>query len=279
MNETLKLLTERGSCRVFKDKRVPATLVNKIIEAGIHAPTGGNLQPYSMIKIEKTAGKKQLAKLCGQSFLAKAPLHFIFCVDFHRLKRWAELEHAPFSADRSLRPFWIAFQDTIICAQNMCVAADALGLGSVYIGPVFDSMAAIRRMCRLPKGVIPVVSLALGYPVAKPPMRKRLGAAILAHNEVYRKIPDKELASAYSEKYKGISQEITAKGLRTFLKACNGAHCPAFASKSVKEAQARKYFNAPQVIFGLHYKADEMLAKTPKHLKMLKKAGLEWAGV
>ena len=274
MNKTLKLLVERASCRAFTVKKVPVDVVNKILEAGVHAPTGGNLQPYSVIKIEKQAAKARLAKLCWQSFIKKAPLHLIFCIDFHRLKRWAKLESAPFSADRSLRPFWIAFQDTIICAQNMCTAADALGLGSVYIGPIFDNIPAIRKMCRLPKGVVPIVSLALGYPSIFPGPRKKLGAKIVVHNEVYRNISDGELLAAFSEKYKGSRAEITKKDLKTMYQVCRDVHGAGFARKCVEGIKACKYINRAQVYFGLHYRADKMLSSTPKSMKMLAKAGL-----
>jgi len=245
-----------------------------MLEAGIQAPTGGNLQPYSVVKIEKQSAINRLAELCGQSFMKKAPLHFIFCVDFNRLKRWAKLESAPFSADRSLRPFWIAFQDTILCAQNMCTAADALGLGSVYIGPIFDRIPEIRKMCRLPKGVVPVVSLVVGYPSVFPSPRKRLGAKIVVHNEVYRDIDDKELQAAFSEKYKGVRREITKKDLKTLSRVCRNVHGSAFAEKSVKAAKKLGYINRAQVYFGLNYQADRMLAGTAKQLKMLSKAGL-----
>lgn len=278
MNATLRLLTDRASCRVFKDKRVPESVVEKVVEAGIHAPTGGNLQPYSIIKIQKPAAVKKLAKLCGQSFLAKAPLHFVFCIDLHRLKRWARLENAPYSADRSLRPFWIAFQDTVICAQNMCVATDALGLGSVYIGPVFDSMTQIRNMCKLPKGVVPVVSLAVGYPKVKPRRRKRLPAAILTHNEVYREPADKEFLAVFRKRYDGITQEITAKDLKTLADSCTAAQGASFAEKCLKDVKGRGNFNAAQIVFGLHYRAGRMLRNTPKQLRALKAAGLAWVG-
>lgn len=274
MDETLKLLLKRVSCRAFKPKKVSAGVVKKLLEAGIHAPTGGNLQPYSVIKIEKPAAINRLAKLCGQSFIKTAPLHLIFCVDFHRLKRWAKSESAPFSADRSLRPFWIAIQDTVLCAQNMCTAADALGLGSVYIGPIFDRIAEIRKMCRLPKGVVPVVSLVIGYPSMRPAQRKRLGADIVVHDEVYRKIGDKELFSAYSEKYNGFRKEITDEALETLYEACRAVEGRRFAEKTVKSVKTKGYINRAQVYFGLNYRADKMLSNTPKQFKMLSKAGL-----
>ena len=117
-NETLKLLLERASCRSFNDKEIEPEVLEMVLEAGIHAPTGGNLQPYSIIKIEDKEKKLKLAEWFGQKFIGTAPLDLMFCIDLHRLQRWAELEVAPFSATSSMPHFWISFQDTIICCTE-----------------------------------------------------------------------------------------------------------------------------------------------------------------
>lgn len=150
-NQTMKLLIERASCRSFSDKKIARDVLQLILEAGIHAPTGGNLQPYSIIKIETEEPKQKLAKMCEQDFIGKAQVNLLFCIDWHRLEKWTQLEIAPFTATSSFRHFWISFQDTIICAQNICTAADSLGLGSVYIGTVLEFFREIRDMLTYPK--------------------------------------------------------------------------------------------------------------------------------
>jgi Nitroreductase len=110
LNETLKLLLERGSCRNFLDKKISPDILQLVLTAGIHAPTGGNLQPYSIIKIEKDETKRRLAKLGGQSLIAKAPIDLLFCIDWHRIERWAKLEVAPFTATSSFRHFGYLFK-------------------------------------------------------------------------------------------------------------------------------------------------------------------------
>src|SRR4030042_5855601 len=132
-NRTLKILIERASCRNFSDRNISSETMNLVLEAGIHSATGGNLQPYSIIKIENENTKQKLTEFCGQDFMRRAPRHLIFCIFWHRIERWANLEIAPFTATRAFRHFWISFQDTIICAQNVCVAAASVGLGSVFI--------------------------------------------------------------------------------------------------------------------------------------------------
>lgn len=81
-NETMRLLYERASCRAFKDEKIPEEVLNEILEAGIHGATGGNLQPYSIIKIEDKKAKKRLVTECDmQSIVEKAPVNLLFCID------------------------------------------------------------------------------------------------------------------------------------------------------------------------------------------------------
>jgi len=217
-NRTLKLLIERASCRSFKEKKIPPDVLQLILEAGIHSPTGGNLQPYSVIKIEDEKTKRKLAQFCEkQNYIAEAPVNLLFCIDFHRLQRWAKLEIAPFTATSSFRHFWISFQDTIICAQNICTAADSLGLGSVYIGTVLECFRELRDMFKLPRGVFPIVLLCLGYPESKPLPRKKLGVDVMVHDDKYNEIEDQKLIDAFARKYTDLKVEITEERVKNQL--------------------------------------------------------------
>ncbi len=187
LNDTLRLLIDRSSCRSFSDRKIPDHVLNLILEAGTHAPTGGNLQPYSIIKVENPDTKALLAALNeDQSFIETAPVDLIFCIDWHRIARWAEIECAPFTAHQSFRHFWISFQDTIIAAQNICTAADAVGLGSVYVGTIIDRLREHRDLLQLPDKVFPVVLLSLGYPKVRPSAKKKLGVSAIVHDETYQ---------------------------------------------------------------------------------------------
>ena len=104
-NETMRLLLERASCRSFSDRKIPEETMNLLFEAATHAPTGGNLQPFPIIKIENEDVKRELTHLCGeQEFIHTAPVDLMFCIDWHRLKRWARLEVAPFTATHFSSP-------------------------------------------------------------------------------------------------------------------------------------------------------------------------------
>ena len=278
-NETIRLLHERSSCRSFHDRPIPADVLETILAAGVHAPTGGNLQPYSIIKIADTVVKEKLTRLCGdQPFIATAPIDLLFCIDYHRLGRWARLSTAPYTATSSFRHFWIAFQDTIIAAQNICTAADAVGLGSVYVGTVLECFRELREMSALPDGVFPVVLLCLGYPKARPQPKPKLGTGVVVHDEQYRELPDDELLDAFAQKYPGPGRmsQLTDERLERLETAARTAHGAAFGAKCVERAKTDGVINAAQTYFGLHYCADTMPVGNDDYLKIIEDFGFGW---
>ena len=278
-NETMRLLFERASCRSFSDRSIPADILRMVLEAGTHAPTGGNLQPYSIIKIENPETRGKFAELCGQKFIGEAPVNLVFCIDLRRLERWAELETAPFTATSSFRHFWVSFQDTIICAQNICTAADAMGLGSVYIGTVLEIMPQLREMLQLPKDVFPVVLLCLGYPKIKAAPRKKLGTDVVVHDEKYHEMEDSELLRAFNEKYSGRDDrrlDITEERINTIFEVCQKVRNEDFAKKCVEKIRQNGYINSVQRYFGLHYRADRMPQGNTEYLRIMEVSGFNW---
>jgi len=275
-NETMKLLIERASCRNFTDDKIPPDVLQLVLEAGVHAATGGNLQPYSIIKIEDEETRRTLAEWCGQGFIGRAPVLLLFCLDWRRLKRWAELEIAPFTGSSSFRHFWISFQDTLICAQNICTAADAMGLGSVYIGTVLEFIAELREMFGLPPGVFPVVLLCLGYPKTKPQPRKKLGVDAVVHAERYHEMADQALLDAFDDKYAGQRVQITEERLETISDVCRQVHGEAFARRCVEKIKETGHITPVQRYFGLHYRANSMPQDNDAFLKLMEEFGFNW---
>ncbi len=272
-NQTLELLFERSSCRSFSDKEIPADVLQLVLEAGIHAASGGNLQPYSIIKIENKAIKQKVAERRNYKFISQAPVLLVFCVDFFRLKQWARLEVAPFSATDSFSHFWIALQDTMICAQTICTAADALGLGSVYLGTSPDDFAEIRASCRLPDGVFPIIMLSLGYPRARPRPKRKLGVDVLVHTEQYHEMTDQEILDAFGGKYPGYRAEVTEERLARISQVCREVHGEEFAKRCVDRIEEAGYINRAQYIFGIHYRASILPTWNEVYLECLKEFG------
>ncbi|MBU0703741.1 MAG: nitroreductase family protein [Chloroflexi bacterium] len=274
-NPTSKLLIERASCRDFSDEKIPPDVLQLVLEAGTHAPTGWNLQPYSIIKIENDETKLKLAEMCGQDFISQAPVLLLFCIDWQRAERWARLSVAPFTATNSFPHFWISFQDTILCAQNLCMAADSVGLGSVYIGAVIEFLAEIRDMFQLPPRVLPVVLLCLGYPKTRPQPQKKLGVDVIVHAERYREMEDREIVAAFEKKYGGRELEITRERIETIARVCQ-VHGEEFAAKCLARINEDGYINPAQRDFGLECRADFMAGDNESYLELVEELGFSW---
>lgn len=276
LNETMRLLCERGSCRNFTSQPLTEDALEALLTAGVHAATGGNLQPYSIIVIKDKERREKLAEMCFQSYMATAPIHLLFCIDFHRLERWARLKLAPFAANHAFRHFWISFQDTIITAQSICTAADSLGMGSVYIGTIMEYITECREMFKLPQGVLPVVLLCVGYPASHPAPRRKLSPDVVTHREEYRELSDESLIEAFDAKYEGLKVEITEERKEALFEECRVLNGEEYAKKALEEVNRVGYINPVQRYFGLHYAATGMFDGNDLFIKAIRECGFDW---
>lgn len=275
-NKTIELLIERASCRNFLDKKIEPEVLNYILEAGAKAASGGNLQPFSIIQIESEENKKKIVSLGNQKLIEKAPINLLFCIDFYRNKRWAEVEIAPYSGGKSYDTFWIAFQDTIIAAQNICTAADSFGLGSVYLGTVMNNFRDLKEMLNLPNGVIPVVMLAMGYPKTKKVLRKKFNSEVVVHKEQYQYKSDEEIKAIFQEKYQDVKVEITPERLNIIKEVCRTVHGEEFAQKCLTKIKDQGFISPVQRYFGLHYIANLSLQWNERFISTLQDLGLDF---
>ncbi len=169
-NETLRLLYQRGSCRHFKDTKIPEEILEQILGAAVYAPSAGNLQNFSIVKIEDPERRNELMKICGnQRFIGEAPVNLVICFDQRRNMRWAEIDVAPFTHTSSVVWFLLDVQLTGIIGQAMCIAADSLGLGSCYVGTALMQAEKVINLLELPMGVFPGTLVSIGYPAEKIP--------------------------------------------------------------------------------------------------------------
>ena len=277
-NETLRLLHQRGSCRHFKDKKIPKDVLEHILGAAVHAPSAGNLQAFSIVKIEDPERRAKLMKICGnQRFIGEAPVNLVICVDERMNKRWAELDVAPYVYTKCLFWFLMDFQLTGIIGQSICTAADSLGIGSCYVGNALSGAEKVAELLELPEGVFPGTLISLGYPVEKPPVMKKHRISTILHNEKYRDLPDSELLAAFREKYTapGASRvEITENRLKRLYQTGLMVHGKEFAERSVAHSRKLGYISPVQRYYGLHYRADWVLSMTNSgYLKVLEKQG------
>lgn len=198
-NPTLETIFSRRSIRKFKRKQIPRKLINQIVEAGQRAPTACGMQTYSFMLITDSRLRNEIYRLIGkQSCMEQAPVWIIVCADMARqLKLFKVLEVK--TELGSLGKFIPAVVDAGLVAENMVLAAEALGLGSVFIGSVWSALKRIADLLGLPKNVLPLVLVCLGYPNESPPLRPRWPLEAVLHENKYT-MPSEKLMRDYYEK-------------------------------------------------------------------------------
>ena len=173
MNEIISQLNQRKSVRVFEDKNIEETIVSEILHAAVMAPTAGNQQLYTILRITDPEIKKQLSESCDhQPFIAEGKLLLVFCAD---CLKWYNAYKAVGCEPRSpgVGDLLLAVDDALIAAQNAVIAADSYGLGSCYIGDIMENIETQQQILHLPDYVFPAALLVFGYPTEQQKTRTK----------------------------------------------------------------------------------------------------------
>lgn len=179
-------LLKRRSIRKFKESDVPDSLLDELFTAAFQSSTTGNMQLYSVIVTRDKKKKEELAPAhFNQPAYANAPIILTFCADFNRFTRWCEQRNATPGYDNA-ESLICAILDTTIAAQTFCVAAERKGLGICYLGTTTYNPGEIAKVLNLPKLVVPIVTLSVGYPNENPPVSDRLPLEGIVHYETYK---------------------------------------------------------------------------------------------
>jgi len=193
-NQTIDTLLGHRSVRRFKSQDVSPELLADLVECGLRASNTGNMQLYSVIATTREPLRGELCKLhFGQC--ATAPLWLTVCTDVARYHQYCRVNGCdePYG---NLLWFTSALVDAALCAQNICVAAEAQGLGFCYLGTVNYNTRQIAELLQCPKGVVPVIAIAMGYPDEEPRRSERLGLDAVLHSETYHTPTDAELVES-----------------------------------------------------------------------------------
>jgi nitroreductase len=157
----LDTIRSRRSVRDFKDEAIPDDVIDALIEAVRWAPSAGNLQSRKFYFVLDEGKRKQLARAAlGQSFVARAPLVIVGCMDRRIASRYG---------DRGVNLY--AIQDVAASVMSMMLMASELGLGTCWVG-AFNEFDVVESL-DLPDHLRPVAIIPIGYPskVPKPTPR------------------------------------------------------------------------------------------------------------
>lgn len=190
MNDIIRQLNNRKSVRQYEDREIDEELVQEILNAASQAPTAGNQQLYTILRITDKDKIYKLSESCDhQPFINSAKLVLVFCAD---CLKWYEAYKLTGSNPRKpgVGDLMLSVIDTAIAAQNAVTAAESFGIGSCYIGDILENAEVQREILELPEYVIPAVMVVFGYPTQGQKDRKKPERTPLEHLIFENKYPE-----------------------------------------------------------------------------------------
>ena len=229
-NETLNVIKNRRSIRAYNPKPLTQEEIDAIILGAMRAPTAGNLMMYSMIHVVDQSVKDKLVKTCdNQPHIAKAPLVLLFLADMQRWWDYLELSKVEEKCNEIGKLYQtpqesdllLACCDALIAAQNSVIAAEALGIGSCYIGDIMENYEIHREMFNLPKWVFPITLICFGYPKgdkSKIPLTTRFPRKSILFTNKYSRLNENDFDEMLkNDKRKIVVKEAENMGQQLYL--------------------------------------------------------------
>ena len=196
----MKSIQNRTSIRKYSSREVSDELLNRLLEEAERTPTMGNLQLYSVVITRSEEGKKALAPAhFNQPMVTGAPVVLTICADYRRTTLWAENRKAHPGYDNILS-LMNAATDALLFTQTFCNLAEEEGLGTCFLGTTVYMPKMIIDTLKLPKLVMPVATITLGWPDEQPALSERLPLRSIIHQETFEDYTPEKIDDFYEEK-------------------------------------------------------------------------------
>ncbi len=169
-NPVLEAIYKRRSIREFTDQTVDISLLHEIIKTGIWAPSGLNNQPWRFSIIQESQTIKNIAELTHYSHIVSAAQALI-AVLLDTETMYDEVKD---------------HQSAGACIQNMLLATEALGLGSVWLGQILKNKIKVNSLLAIDNKYDLMAVLAIGHPLHhnQSSTRKNINEFILQPEEM-----------------------------------------------------------------------------------------------
>jgi len=188
------------SIRKYKPDPVEPDILHRILNAAMRASNTGNMQAYSIIVTRDPDIRHRLWEAhFKQDMVLEAPVHLTFCADFNRLSKWCMFRNADPGYDNFLS-FLTGAIDALLASQNAALAAEEEGLGICYLGTATWMVARMIEILKLPRLVVPVTAIVMGYPDETPPLVDRLPLTGIVHKDVYMDYDETSINAVYQDK-------------------------------------------------------------------------------
>jgi len=155
----MKEIFERRSIRKYTNKKITDKELEELLKAAMAAPSASNEQPWEFIIVTDNKILESITKFHTNSqMLKEAAAAIIVCGNLTKEK---------------VPGYWI--QDCSAATENILIEARYLGIGSVWLGvyPTKERVKGVKKLFNLPKKIIPLSIVSLGYPAEEKEPSKR----------------------------------------------------------------------------------------------------------
>lgn len=184
-SETIARQFAHRTIRAFTDRLVDEKTMDELFAVMNRTATSTGMQSYSVIRIQSLAKRQSLAAICRQAYIAKVPQLMVFVADVYRNSRIAASQDCRLAAARDMDRFFQGFTDAALAAQNLVVAAESLGLGTLFFGSLLNDPDQVIELLELPELTFPVVGVGLGHPAQDPQLKPRLPLSLKIFTDRY----------------------------------------------------------------------------------------------
>jgi nitroreductase len=201
-NDSLETLLAHRSVRSYLSAPLQPGTLEWLVAAAQSAASSANMQTWSVVAIEDPERKAELCKLANnQAYINQAPVFLVWLADLGRLAHIADNRGLPHVALDYIELLVKAIVDATVAAQNATVAAESIGLGTLYIGAIRKSTQEVATLLNLPPFVFPIFGMCVGYPnpEVQAAVKPRLPQPAVFHRETYKLAEQDEAIAHYND--------------------------------------------------------------------------------
>lgn len=203
-NETIASQLAHRTIRAYKERPLTEAEIETLMEVARHTETASYLQGYTVLHITDPQVREKIYAASGQPYVGgtKGDM-FIFVVDLYRNSRIRAEQGVSSEALSSMNLFLTGAEDALLAAQNVVVAAESMGLGTVYLGSILADPRLVVDALELPELTFPILGLLVGHSDQEPGQKPRLPLSILTAENTYPRV------ESYTEALADYDREVT----------------------------------------------------------------------
>lgn len=175
LEAVMDVILSRKSVRKYTEEPLSDKEIETLLRAGMAAPSAKNIQPWSFIVVTDKETMRRLVTKNVNRMYAEAPCLIVVCGEMTtRIKSHGFLKDASNDVlkdspdEERPNPNWQI--DCSAAAENIVLAAEALGLGAVWTAcwPYEDRYSVVIEVLGIPEEVMPLAIIPVGHPAENP---------------------------------------------------------------------------------------------------------------